>query len=138
MDIVLKKDELVAGLHKISAHFGVKLSAPELVASTADDDEKIAIMLHASSVELLKVLSPYASLKEVDGALVYTLNMPVNWKSSRLDSLKALCDDYLRHSLFARWLDFVKSDSAALYRALNGETASAIVHTLSLREKPRR
>ncbi len=138
MDIVIKKDELLADLHKLSAHFGLKLSAPELVASTADDEEKIALMLHAASMELLKLLSPYAGLQGVDNTLVYTLSMPVNWKSGRADCLKELCRNYLLHSLFARWLDFVKSDSAMLYRTLNAETAAAIAHILSLREKPSR
>lgn len=138
MDIVIKKDEIMAGLHKISAHFGMKLSAPELLASTADDGEKTALMLQAAAMELLKRLSPYAALEQTDEALVYVLNMPVNWKTGQTDNLKALCFDYLLHALFARWLDFVKSDGALLYRTLNGETASAILHILSLREKPTR
>ena len=138
MNIVVDKNELLAGLHKLSAHFGMKLSAPELVASTADDEEKISIMLQASAMELLKLLSPYAMLDSDALQLDFTLKMPVNWKSGRLESLAALCKDYLLHSLFSRWLDFVNSDSAGLYRALNKETAAAILHILSLREKPLR
>lgn len=138
MEIVIEKSKIVEDLHKMSAHLGKKMSAPELVASTADDDLKIELMLSASVAELLKLLSPYATLeKNVDG-YVYRLTMPVNWKRSRSENLVALCDNYLVHSLFARWLDFVKSDSAALYRALNSENAAAISHILLLREKPQR
>ncbi|MBQ8271080.1 MAG: hypothetical protein IJZ22_07770 [Bacteroidaceae bacterium] len=136
MNIVIDKNEIVCGLHKMSAHLGVKLSAPELVASTPDDEEKITVMLQASSVELLKLLSPYATFADGADAYTYLLEMPVNWKVGQMGNLVNLCKMYMQYSLFARWLDFVKSDSAMLYRTLNAETASAIVHILSLREKP--
>lgn len=136
MNIVIDKNEIMSGLHKMSAHLGVKLSAPELVASTADDEEKIAVMLQASSIEMLKLLTPYASLDDGDEVFTYLLEMPANWKVGQMGNLINLCKMYLQYSLFARWLDFVKSDSAMLYRTLNAETASAIIHILSLREKP--
>ena len=138
MEIVIDKDKTIEKLHKMSAHLGNKLSAPELVASTADDAAKIEVLLSAAVVELLKLLSPYAALISDSNEVVYELSMPANWKKSRLDNLLALCENYLVHSLYARWLDCVKSDSAALYRALNAENASAILHILSLREKPQR
>ena len=138
MEIVIEKDKIIEKLHKMSAHMGNKLSAPELVASTLDDVAKIEVMVSAAVVELLKLLSPYSTLISDSNEVAYELSMPANWKKSRLDNLLALCENYLVHSLFARWLDFVKSDSAALYRTLNAENASAIMHILSLREKPQR
>ena len=109
------------------------------LAQTAPDDiAKIEVMLSASVAELLSILSPYAVLNEQPANVVYELNMPANWKSGRADNLLALCRNYLLHSLLARWLDFIKADSAALYRTLNNENAAAILHILSLREKPRR
>ncbi|MBQ4063329.1 MAG: hypothetical protein IJC92_03520 [Bacteroidaceae bacterium] len=138
MEIVIEKEKIVEELHRMSAHLGNKLSAPELVASTADDATKIETMLSASVAELLSILSPYAVLNEQPANVVYELNMPANWKSGRADNLLALCRNYLLHSLFARWLDFIKADSAALYRTLNNENAAAILHILSLREKPQR
>lgn len=138
MKITINKTDLIDKLHSMSAHLGSKLSATELVASTADDTTKIELMFSASLIELLKLLSPYATLNSSGGVAEFELNMPVNWKSDRADSLIALCENYLIHSLFARWLDFIKSDSAALYRTLNGENAVAILHILSLREKPQR
>ena len=138
MDLILDRKEILSDLHKISAHFGVKLSAPEIVASTDDDNDKIHLMLQAALMELLNLLSPYAELLQSGDVVTFVLKMPANWKTGRADNLTALCRDYLLHSLFARWLDFVKSDSAALYRTLNSNTAAAIVHILSLREKPTR
>lgn len=138
MEIIIEKENIIEELHRISAHLGNKLSVPELVASTADDESKIDIMLSASVAELFNILSPYAVLKPSDTDIIYELNMPANWKSSRNDSLRALCKNYLIYSVFARWLDFVKGDSAALYRALNKENVVAILHILSLREKPQR
>lgn len=138
MEIVIDKNKIISDLHRVSAHLGMKLSAPELVASTADDVVKIEIMLSASLVELLKLLTPYATLEHSDNTVTYKLDMPANWRVGRMENLVALCDNFLVHSLFARWLDFVNSDCAALYRALNAENASAIAHILSLREKPQR
>ena len=54
MDLILDRKEILADLHKISAHFGLKLSAPEIVASTDDDNDKIHLMLQATLMELLK------------------------------------------------------------------------------------
>ena len=124
MEIVIEKEKIIEELHGMSAHLGNKLSAPELIASTADDSAKM--------------LSPYATLVNNSDEIVYELSMPSNWKTDRADTLAALCENYLVHSLFARWLDFVKSDSAVLYRTLNMENAAAIQHILLLREKPRR
>lgn len=138
MEIVIEKEKIIEELHSMSAHLGNKLSTPELVASTADDNAKIEIMLSATLAEVLKLLSPYATLISSSENIAYELNMPSNWKTDRVATLAALCENYLVHSLFARWLDFVKSDSAALYRTLNMENAAAIQHILSLREKPRR
>lgn len=138
MEIVIKKEKIIEALHKISAHLSSKLSATELVASTADDAEKIALLLSAASQELLGLLSPYAALSESDKEILFILDMPANWKNGRAENLAALCDSYLTYSLLARWLDFIKADSAALYRLLNKENATAIVHILSLREKPQR
>ena len=138
MEIVIEKETIIKELHRLSAHLGNKLSLPEHVASTNDDIVKIEIMLSASYVELLKLLLPYASLSSDNDGAVYTLEMPANWKSGRAGNLAVLCNNYLVYSLFARWLDFIKSDSAALYRTLNAENASAILHLLSLREKPSR
>ncbi|MBQ8543257.1 MAG: hypothetical protein IJ436_07280 [Bacteroidaceae bacterium] len=138
MKIVINKNDIVDKLHSISAHLGNKLSATELVASTSDDATKIDIMLSASLVELMKLLSPYATLSSSGNVAELDLTMPVNWKSDRAANLVALCENYVVHSLFARWLDFIKSDGAALYRTLNNENAVAISHILALREKPQR
>ncbi len=138
MDIKIEKEKIIDELHRLSAHLGNKLSLPELVASTNDDVVKIDVMLSASYLELLKLLSPYASLRNDGDTTVYELKMPVNWKAEKATNLTAYCSSFLLYSLFARWLDFIKSDSATLYRALNAENASAITHLLSLREKPSR
>ncbi len=138
MEIVIEKERIVEELHRLSAHLGNKLSLPELVASTNDDMVKIEIMLSAAYVELLKLLLPYASLTSDDDGATYTLEMPANWRSGNMGNLVAICNNYLVYSLFARWLDFIKSDSATLYRTLNAENASVILHLLSLREKPSR
>ncbi|MBR2416165.1 MAG: hypothetical protein IKB11_05365 [Bacteroidaceae bacterium] len=138
MEIVIEKEKIIEELHGMSAHLGNKLSASELIASTADDSAKIEIMLSATLAEVLKLLSPYATLVNNSDEIVYELSMPSNWKTDRANTLAALCENYLVHSLFARWLDFVKSDSAVLYRTLNMENAAAIQHILLLREKPRR
>ena len=138
MEIVIDKKEILTDLHKMSAHLGMKFAAPELVASTEDDEVKIEVLLQASLAELLKLLSPYATLEQDDSEAVFGMSMPVNWKTGQGNALVVLSRDYLLHSLLARWLDSVKSDNAMLYRTLNRETANAIVHILSLREKPTR
>lgn len=138
MEIVINKEKIVENLHKMSAHIGSKLSAPELVASTADDEGKIELMLSDSLVDLLKLLSPYATIKHTATTVIYELDMPANWKSGRVGNLSALCENFILHSLFAAWLDYIKSDAAALHRTLNSENVVAIRHILSLREKPKR
>ncbi len=137
-EIIIEKQEIVDKLHKLSAHIGMKVSAPEMLASTADDEAKIDIMFDAATVELLNVLLPYASVLKSGGRVVYSLDMPVNWKRAQLPALQGFCNDFLLHSLLARWFDFLKNDSAGLYRALNKENAAAIIHLLQLREKPAR
>lgn len=136
MEIKIDKKELLTDLHRMSAHLGMKLGAPELVASTVDDEDKIELLLQASFAELLNILSPYATIEQIADEAVFTMDMPANWKKGQANALVLLSCDYLRHSLLARWLDSVKSDNAMLYRTLNRETADAIVHILSLREKP--
>lgn len=136
MEIVIEKDKIVDKLQKSTAHLGMKLSAPELLAATADDDVKIDVMYSASLVELLNVMLPYASLVKGGDKDSFLLAMPANWKSSQGGALSAFCEEFVAVSLLARWLDFVKSDSAALYRALNKENADAIAHILLLRDKP--
>ena len=135
-EIIIEKQKIVDKLHKLSAHIGMKVAAPEMLASTADDEAKIDIMFSAASVELLNVLQPYATVQQSEGRVVYSLDMPVNWKRAQLPVLQSFCNDFLLHSLLARWFDFLKNDSAGLYRALNKENAVAIIHLLQLREKP--
>ena len=94
-EIIIEKQEIVDKLHKLSAHIGMKVSAPEMLASTADDEAKIDIMLGAASVELLNVLLPYASLQQSGGRVVYSLDMPVNWKRAQLPALQGFCNDFL-------------------------------------------
>lgn len=138
MEFEINKADCVENLHIMSAHLGMKLGAPELVASTDDDDEKIASMWDGALSELLQLLSPYAQMQQDDNIVKITLNMPSNWKESLCENLSAQCLIYLRQSLFARWLDFVKADTAMLYRTLNQNIASAITHIISIRKKPGR
>ena len=80
MEIVIEKEKIIEELHGMSAHLGSKLSAPELIASTADDNAKIEIMLSATLAEVLKLLSPYATLVNNSDEIVYELSMPSNWR----------------------------------------------------------
>lgn len=138
MEIVIKKNETIEELHRMSAHLGMKLSAPEYIASTAEDEEKISAMWNSAVAELMHCLLPFAQMTVSDDAVCYWLEMPANWKNEQSDNLAAQCKVFLRQALFANWLDYVKADSAMLYRTLNGNTASVIGHILSLRNKPLR
>ena len=138
MEIVIERKNVVDRLRKVTAHLGMKLAAPELLAATADDDVKVDVMYSASLVELLNVMLPYASLVRGKDSDTFILDVPSNWKSAQAGALSAFCEEFVSVSLVARWLDFVKSDSASLYRVLNKENASAITHILLLRDKPLR
>lgn len=136
MKIEIIKRDVLDTLHRMSAHLGMKLQAPEFVASTPDDESKIAVMLEHVLAELQSVLQPYALLDMYDDKAVFTLDMPPNWNSDCLNNLKMQCRVYVENELYAAWLDFVKPDSAAFHRSLNKETISAIIHLLELRKKP--
>ena len=136
MEIIINKEECIENLHKQSAHLAIKLAAPEYIASTDEDKERIEPLLGAAFVELLQLLSPYAEMQNEEGSVRFQLSMPRNWKDTQLEALCWQCSEYVRQALFARWLDFVKADSAAFYRTLNQNIAAAIRHTLSLRKKP--
>lgn len=136
MKIEIIKREVLDTLHRISAHLGMKLQAPEFVASTPDDEPKIEIMLEKVLAGLQSLLQPYALLDMHEDKAVYTLDMPPNWNSACLDNLIMQCIIYVGNELYAAWLDSVKPDSAAFYRSLNKDTLSAIIHLLELRNKP--
>lgn len=138
MEILFTKKELTDELHRVTAHLGVKLGAPEFVASCDDDAPKIELLMRSSVDDLVEVMLPYAHRSEEDLFFKITLSMPCNWKSDRIDTLRAECGQYLHYALLSRWLDFVKPDSAMLYRTLNKTNEAAVQHILSLREKPLR
>lgn len=138
MEIQFTKKELIDELHRLTAHMGMKLGAPELVASCDDDTPKIELLMRSSVDDLIEVMSPYAHRIEEDLSYKISLSMPGNWKSNRIETLRAECGQYLQYALLARWLDFVKPDSAMLYRTLNKTNETAVQHILSLREKPAR
>lgn len=138
MEIIINKDNCIENLHKQSAHLALKLGAPEYLASTDEDRAKIEPLLSAALRELFHLLSPYAEPLYDRNLVRCKLSMPANWKDKQSGTLGELCNEYVQQALFARWLDFVKADSAALYRTLNQNTASAIKHILSLRKKPER
>lgn len=138
MEIIINKDECVENLHKQSAHLALKLGAPEYLASTDEDRARIEPLLNAALGELFHLLSHYAQLFNDRNLVRCILSMPPNWKDNQLSTLSELCNEYVQQELFARWLDFVKADSAVLYRTLNQNTVSAIKHILSLRKKPER
>ncbi len=136
MNIEIEKKEVLDALHRLSANLGVKLQAAEFVASTEDDVERILPMWNDSVAELSGLLSPHSEVYDSDDKVVFVLDMPENWKSSCMSNLVAQCKAFLSNTLFARWMDAVKPDSAALYRALNKNFVAAIEHLLSLRTKP--
>ena len=45
MEIIIDKSECIENLHNQSAHLAVKLSAPEYIASTDEDRERIMPLL---------------------------------------------------------------------------------------------
>lgn len=136
MKIEIDKRECFDALYKMSAHLGMKLQVPELMAATPEDEARIEPLWTASLAELLQQFGEYATLAVEDDKAVYELKMPVNWKCELLGNLMEHSILYVKNALFACWLDYVKPDSAALYRTLNRDSASAIVHLLSLRSKP--
>lgn len=136
MNIEIEKSEVLDALHRLSADFGVKLQAPEILTSTSDDEERMLPMWRDTVAELTGLLSPYCVLNDAGDRVFFNLEMPVNWKSSAFDNLVAQCKAFLSNALFARWLDAVRPDAAALYRNLNKSFIVAIEHILSLREKP--
>lgn len=138
MEFIFTKKELADELHRLTAHLGMKLGAADIVASCDDDAPKIELLMRSSVDELVEIMQPYAACNEDNLSFKIALTMPSNWKSNRLDTLRAECGQYLQYSLLSRWLDFVKPDSAMLYRTLNKTNETAVQHILSLREKPAR
>ncbi len=138
MEITINKQDVIENLHKVTGNLALKLGAPELIASTEEDVERIAPLWNNASLDLLHVLSPYADMLFNNNGVVYSLEMPVNWKVSQRNNLFMQCAAYIKQALVVRWLDFVKPDSAMLYRTLNQNIAEAIQHILTLRQKPDR
>lgn len=136
MNIEIEKVEIFDALHRLSANFGIKLQASEIVASTEDDEERIHPLWDDAVTELAGLLSPYCIVNDAGDRVVFVLEMPDNWKNSCIGNLVAQCKAFLSNALFARWLDAVKPDSAALYRALNKNFVAAIEQLMSLRTKP--
>lgn len=136
MNIEIEKQEILDALHRMSANFGIKLQATELVSSTPDDEERILPLWQDTVSEFAGLLSSCSEVFDSGDRVVFILDMPENWKSSCMNNLVAQCKAFLSNALFARWLDAVKPDSAALYRALNKNFVAAIEHLLSLRTKP--
>lgn len=136
MNIEIEKKEIVDALHRLSANFGVKLQATELLVSTQDDEERILPFWHNAVAELAGLLSPYCVVDDADDRVVFVFEIPDNWKVSCVNSLTAQCKAFLSNALFAYWLDALKPDSAALYRTLNKNFVAAIEHLLALRTKP--
>ncbi len=138
MEITINKQDAIDNLHRVTGNLGLKLGAPELVASTEEDTERITPLWNGATTELLQLLQPYANMNYNTVGVTYSLQMPVNWKNSQLTNLCMQCIAYVKQSLVARWLDFVKPDSAMLYRTLNRDIADAVLHILALRKKPDR
>lgn len=138
MEITISKQDAMDNLHKITGNLGLKLGAPELVASTEEDTERISPLWNGATLELLQLLSPYAQMTNNNTGVTYVLQMPSNWKSTQTSNLCMQCIAYLKQALVAYWLDFVKPDSAMLFRTLNKNIADAILHILALRSKPNR
>ncbi len=138
IEIKFKKEDCVNELHRMSAHLGMKLGTPEFMASTDDDILKIDGMWFAATAELARLLQTYAMMSITSVDVTYKMDMPANWKDSSTNNLVEQCRLFLHQALFARWLDYIKADSAMLYRTLNENTASAISHLLALRKKPLR
>lgn len=136
MEINFSKETSVNELHRMSAHLGMKLGAPDFVASTDDDANRIDNMWSGAVAELAALLQPYATYEFTQEGVIYSLVMPSNWKETQEKNLVEQCRLFLHQALFARWLDYVRADSAMLYRTLNNDTASVITHLLSLRKKP--
>lgn len=136
MNIVIEKSEVLDALHRISADFGVKLQAPGVITATKDDEERLLPMWRDTVAELVALLSPYCTLDDVGDKVLLYLEMPANWKISAFNNLVAQCKAFFSNALFARWLDAIKPDTAALYRNLNKNSIMAIERILALREKP--
>ncbi len=136
MNIEIEKNEVLDALRRMSADFGIKLQAPEILTATLDDEQRMLPMWHDTVAELTGLLSPHCVLNDAGERVSFSLEMPANWKSSALNNLVAQCKAFLSNALFARWLDAIRPDAAALYRNLNKSFIAAIEHIISLREKP--
>lgn len=138
MNIEIEKEEMFDTLHRLSANLGIKLQASEVIASTKEDEQRIMPLWCGAVSELSQLLSSHCSIEDAGDRVIFVLDVPKNWKSASLGNLALQCKAFLANSLFARWLDAVKPDSAALCRSLNKNYVVAIEHILSLREKPKR
>lgn len=138
MDIVIEKIKVIDNLHRQSAQLGLKVQAPEIVASTADDEERIEPMWSGVTAELLAIMQPYANLTTNDATVTYHLAMPSNWSAEQSGNLALHCNAYLCNALVAMWMDAVKPDSANLFRALNKSNVETIEYILCQRKKPTR
>ena len=136
MKITIEKSGVLEQLHLLSAQLGLKLQAPDVVASVADDEERIESLWMAAAMELAHTLAPYCTYMPGENGAEYNLALPDNWKDGLSDDLRESCREFILHSLLARWLYFVHPESAGIYKAMNVETASAIVNILAMRRKP--
>ena len=137
MNIVIEKSKAVEQLHLLSAHLGLKMQAPEIVCSVEDDEERIEPLWKAAAAELARLLAPYCAFVLADNSAEYSLEMPDNWRSDQSDALLQHCMAFIGNSLLARWLYPLAPESAALYKNMNVECASAITNILAMRCKPK-
>ena len=137
MKIVIEKSEAVEQLHLLSANLGLKMQAPEIVSSVEDDEVRIEPLWRAAAAELARLLAPYCAFVLADNSAEYSLEMPDNWRSDQSDALLQHCMAFIGNSLLARWLYPLAPESAALYKNMNVECASAITNILAMRCKPK-
>ena len=136
MKIVIEKSESVEQLHLLSAQMGLKLQAPEIVASVEDDEERIEPLWRSAVAELSQLLAPYATFLTAENKAEYNLSMPDNWDILHIDALQQHCEIFILNSLLFQWLYFVHPESANVYKAMNAERAAAITELLTMRKKP--
>ena len=136
MKLVIEKCDILEQLHLLSAQLGLKLQAPEVVATVADDEERIEPLWKTAAVELAHTLAPYGTYTVGEEGAEYRLELPDNWKSELSGALRECCSNFLLNSLMAQWLYVVNPERAGIYKSMNVECSLAIVKILTMRRKP--
>ena len=136
MKLIIGKFDILEQFYLLSAQLGMKLQAPELIASVADDEERLEPLWKTAAVELAHTLAPYGTYNVGEKGAEYSLELPDNWKSELSSALRECCSNFLLNSLMVQWLYVVNPERAGIYKSMNVECSLAIVEILTKRRKP--